>query len=430
MYEADQAGGADRVAVKLLHSHLLEAGGVGPRAFRREAIAAREIRGDHVVRVLDAGTCEDTGHLYLVTERLEGEDLQRRIDRDGPLSVPAAVRIAAQVLAGLSGAHAKRIVHRDVKPANIFLARGAGGAITAKILDFGIAKMRPDSLASPLSTGSLSAFATTTGGILGSPLYMAPEQVQGSPDIDPRADLWATGAVLYAALAGRAPQQHLSSMGQLLVAICTAKAPPLGEVAPWVPREVVDVVDRALQIHREARHASAAEMLASLRRIEPGSALTEDLLAPTSASARPPPRLAVAGSDGAVRGDEATELRSAVPSSGLRPGARFVTVDPRRILGDRSELWTFSLDVHKDVGSLVSRVYRSLRRAGAPVQPRSYGLTWTLFDPGLDRAISDAPREDGSRPTPAEAGIRSGAVLWVMAPGPANPDQSGGGAGT
>jgi hypothetical protein len=263
---------------------------------------------------------------------------------------------------------------------------------------------------------------------------MSPEQVQSSRDVDPRTDVWALGCVLYTSLTGRAPHQHLGSIGQILVAICTTPAPPLAEVAPWVPPEVAAIVHRALERDPEARYPSAGAMLAAIRRLLPEGALTEASLAPAGEKALAPasappavgyatPRVVVRGSDRPVRGDEVTELgeppgheRSAVPAVGTRATGRYVTVDPRPFLGDSSEVWTFSLEVHPNVSSLVARVYRALRRAGGKVEPRSYGTSWVLFEPRTDRAIMETLGGDGARTSLDAAGIRTGGILWVVRP--------------
>ncbi len=450
VYEADHTETGERVAVKVLHGHLLDAEGEGARRFRREAEAAGAIHGDHIVRVLDAGTCEETGHLYLVTEYLDGEDLQRLLDRTGPLSPEGALRVAWQALAGLVEAHAARVVHRDVKPANLFVARGEGregSAVTMKILDFGIAKVRPDPLGLTNAAG-----LTTTGGILGSPLYMSPEQVQSSRDVDHRTDLWSVGCVLYACIAGRAPHQHLASVGQLLVAICTTPPPPLREVAPWVPAGIAEVVGRALAIHPDARYPSAEAMLDAIRRLTPTGALSDALLVPSgehprpvsavSPASTPPspsrPRVVVAPDPVTpVRGDDETQhagsgtLASAPPSSGATPrsqtpgvarsgvpalgakaGGRLVIVDPRRVLGETSELWSLSLDVHKNLASLVARIYRSLNRAGAKLPPMTYGKAWALVEARTGDLLLEQEGEGGT--SLEAAGIEPGVVLWVV----------------
>jgi serine/threonine-protein kinase len=465
VYEAKHRDTRERVAVKVLHGHHLEPEGEGSRRFRLEAEAAGAIGGEHIARVLDAGTDEATGRMYLVTAYLEGEDLQRLLDRVGPLAPEAALRVAFQALAGLRDAHAAGVVHRDIKPANMFLARGEGGVIGVKLLDFGIAKFRADALGLPHGAG-----LTTTGGFLGSPLYMSPEQVQSSRDVDHRTDLWSLGSVLYAALAGRAPYEHLGSLGQLLVAICISAPPPLSEVAPWVPAEVAEVVHRALALLPGARYPSAAAMLDAIRRLVPSGALREEMLVPSGerprdviASTIPPSPLpsgplpsapkVVIGLDlgRPIRGDEVTEhavpaalvarqgrgadppttdtlpsapsegelrsmARSAVPAVGARAGARQITVDPRHLLGETSELWTFSLDVHRHVSSLVARIWKALRRAGAKVPPMTYGTAWVLFEPRTGRTIAELG-EGLERLSLEAAGIRPGTVLWVVEPG-------------
>ena len=451
VYEAERTDTLEHVAVKVLHSHLQVPGAAEPRRFRREATAVQVLRSEHIVRVLDVGADEATGHQYLVTERLDGDDLQTLLDRIGPLSLGGALAIAAQALRGLAEAHAAGIVHRDIKPANLFLARRPDGAMTVKLLDFGIAKVEKGLLGAALTTD-----LTTTGSFLGSPLYMSPEQVQNSRDVDHRTDLWSLGCVLYAALAGRAPHQHLTALGQLLVAICVSPPPPLADVAPWVPREVADLVHAALEIQPAARYPSAAAMLEALRRFAPAEVIVEELLASSGSprvatvSSLPPsparstPRVVVAPAlDRPIRGDEVTEhassgvrvdplgatlgsapdrtpsrevARSGVPV-GLKAAGRHITVDPRRILGEKSELWTFSLEVHRHLPSLLSRIWKALRRAGASLPPMTYGTAWVLFEPRTGRTIVDPSRDPEDRPSLEDAGIRPGTVLWILRPG-------------
>src|SRR5262249_12924010 len=153
----------------------------------------------------------------------------------------AALRVAAQALVGLEKAHRAGIVHRDIKPANIFLSRGEDGRVTVKLLDFGIAKITLGPLDVPHTTG-----LTQSSGLLGSPFYMSPEQVQNSKDVDHRSDLWSLGSAIYCALTGRAPHGDAASVGKLILAICGAPARPIRELAPWVPAEAAAVVHRAL----------------------------------------------------------------------------------------------------------------------------------------------------------------------------------------
>src|SRR4029079_5501211 len=137
-------------------------------------------------------------------ELLQREDLQHLLDRVGKLEPDTALRITAQICLGLQKAHEARVVHRDIKPANVFLARRGDGEIVVKVLDFGVAKIKPEPSAQSGATTGL----TRTGGILGSPLYMAPEQARGLSNIDYATDPWSLGMVLYRALSGSLPHEH------------------------------------------------------------------------------------------------------------------------------------------------------------------------------------------------------------------------------
>jgi len=283
VYEAEPEGTQRRVAVKVLNADRLARDSKRASRFRREARAAGAIDSQHVVQVLDAGEDEATGALYLVMEHLLGEDLQHIIDRAGPLRPDAALRIVGQALAGLEKAHEAAIIHRDIKPANLFLAR-RDGEITVKILDFGIAKITADALQNGVHTTGL----TNSDSVLGSPLYMSPEQAQSSKDVDHRTDLWSLGGTLYCALTGQAPHEHITAFHRIIIAICASPARPLRERAPWVPEEVEEVVRRALAIKPEERYPSAAAMIAALRPLVPGGfALREEMIVGMSSEERP-----------------------------------------------------------------------------------------------------------------------------------------------
>jgi serine/threonine protein kinase len=259
VYDAETVDASLRVAVKIINRRILKPGKEWISRFRREVRVASALDSDHIVKVLDSGTDARTGILYLVMEYLSGEDLQQLIDRIGPLEPHVAVRIVAQALFGLAEAHAAQIVHRDIKPANIFVARRLDGMVVVKLLDFGIAKMKADPLQMPQTTG-----LTASDSFLGSPLYMSPEQAQSSRRVDQRTDIWSIGSVLYCALAGRAPYQHLTSVGQLILAICTSPPPPIQDVAPWVPGELAEIVHGTLRVSPEERTSLASEILRAL----------------------------------------------------------------------------------------------------------------------------------------------------------------------
>src|SRR5262249_54501469 len=150
--------------------------------------------------------------------------------------------------------HAARVIHRDIKPANLFLVRREGGAVVVKILDFGIAKIKAER-ADAATTG-----LTRSGSMLGSPLFMSPEQARGSRSASFRSDIWSLGIVLYRALSGRAPHEEISALGDLILAICTEAPRPVNECAPWVPAAVSQLLARALQLDPAERFAGMAAM--------------------------------------------------------------------------------------------------------------------------------------------------------------------------
>lgn len=291
VYEARHMGTGRRVAVKVIGAQALAVGGEALTRFEREARASGAIDSEHVVQVLDSGVDEVTGNPYMVMELLAGEDVQQLLRRIGPLSPEAALRVVAQACIGLQKAHAAGIVHRDLKSANLFLQRRDNGAVIVKLLDFGIAKVRADQFANAGDHG-----LTRTGAMIGSPLYMSPEQAKGSKDIDHRSDIWSLGVVLYEALTGAAPNAELTTIGELIIAICAGTPRPIQEVAPWVSADVAAIVHRALSSEPAARYATAAEMQAACTALLPnGFALDEAALAPVSPQQRrtTAPRLAM-----------------------------------------------------------------------------------------------------------------------------------------
>ncbi|WP_437287418.1 serine/threonine-protein kinase [Sorangium sp. So ce406] len=282
VYEAEHVKTGEHVALKCMDGALQFPFKSSLARFHREAKAMSAIDTDHMVRVLDAGTEPETDAPYIVMELLQGEDLQLLLDRVGSLEPDTALRIAAQVCRGLQKAHQARIVHRDIKPANLFLARRGEGEIIVKILDLGIAKIKPE----PDQVGSTTGLSRS-GGVLGSPLYMAPEQARGRADIDYRADLWSLGMVLYRALAGKLPHEHLTGFGDLIIAVCSQAPISVQALAPWVEPEAAAVVHGALRLDPSERFASAAAMLDAIRPLLPGGfGLREELLVPVSEATR------------------------------------------------------------------------------------------------------------------------------------------------
>ena len=276
VYEATEVPSSRRVAVKVISTgdETRDRALVG--RFHREAKATMSIDTDHIVRVFDTGNDAASGQPFMVMEYLVGEDLAQAFKRLGPLPPDTALRIVAQATFGLEKAHAARVVHRDIKPANLFLAEKEGGGLIVKVLDFGIAKIKMDQ-ANITDSKSL----TRTGSMVGSPLYMSPEQARGSKSIDHRADIWSMGVVLYQALTGRTPNQDIEALGELIIAICSELPRPVQELAPWISPELATIVHRALRFEPADRFQTADEMLAALMVLLPnGSALTADMLTP------------------------------------------------------------------------------------------------------------------------------------------------------
>jgi serine/threonine-protein kinase len=245
----------ERVALKFL---LPEALG-NPEAvarFAREARAAVKIKSVHVARVSDVGTLE-TGAPYMVMEFLQGQDLAALIRERGQLPYPNAVDFVLQASEALAEAHALGIVHRDLKPANLFMIIAADGAPCIKVLDFGISKVT-----SPSSSGNDYGM-TKTQAIMGSPLYMSPEQMTSSRDVDGRADIWAMGTILFELLAGRPPFLG-DTMPQLCGMILQEAPPSVRAFRPDVPPGLEAAVLRCLEKDRNRRFANVAELAAAL----------------------------------------------------------------------------------------------------------------------------------------------------------------------
>ena len=246
------------VAIKMLRPEVARMPNV-PQRFMQEARAAWLIDHPNVVSVLDVDV-DDDGTPFIVQELLDGEDLEAHLARRGPLSPAELVALVAPALDALAAAHARGVVHRDLKPSNVFLARTARG-LSPKLLDFGISRIATD-----------DARMTSTGVVMGTPAYMAPEQIHSPKKVDARADLWAFGVMCYELLSGALPFESESS-GELLVKICTTEPRPLRDVAPAVPAALESLVMGCLRRDPAARPASAESLLRSLRALESGGAL-------------------------------------------------------------------------------------------------------------------------------------------------------------
>ena len=260
VYEGEHLEIGKRVAIKLVHAAMSGTADVAER-FRREARAAAAIESEHIVQVFDVGQDPALG-LFMVMEFLRGQDLAHTIVDGGPLEATTASALVIQAATALEAAHAAGIVHRDLKPANIFLVPRADGSTLAKLVDFGIAKVRDGG-------GPQGAGITRVGSALGTPQYMAPEQAQGLPDIDLRVDVYALGCVLYEAVTGRAAYAELPTYEQMIIQLVTKPTPHIRELVPEVPAALDALC--AEMMHREPamRPASMTVVIERLLSIIP-----------------------------------------------------------------------------------------------------------------------------------------------------------------
>jgi serine/threonine-protein kinase len=224
--------------------------------FFREAKVCGALRHPSILEIYDAGPAPELGGApFLVMERLDGAPLDVVIRQRGALGSALAVDIIAHLARGLELAHAKSIIHRDLKPANVFLHRPGTGALVPKVLDFGISKM--------IDPASPQIALTNTSTILGSPLYMSPEQMDHGTQLDTRSDVHALGLLLWECLVGK-PAFAATSYNNLVVEIMKGPRPKLRDVMPSAPETLAGIVDRAFAIDRDARFPSAAALADAL----------------------------------------------------------------------------------------------------------------------------------------------------------------------
>ncbi|MGH7298552.1 MAG: protein kinase domain-containing protein [Polyangiaceae bacterium] len=246
------------VAIKLLARDAV-GDEVAVERFLREAKAAARLRSDHVARVLDVGRLAD-GAPYMVMEHLEGGDLAQLLETHGRLEPAVACAYVAQACEAVAEAHARGIVHRDLKPENLYLTTRVGGGRMVKVLDFGVSKVM---------SGAQGAL-TQTRAVVGSPLYMAPEQLRSSKQASPRSDVWALGVVLYELLTQRWPFEA-ESLPDLCLQVSREPPRPIRELRADLPAGLAAVIGRCLEKDPAARYADAGALAVALEPfVEPG----------------------------------------------------------------------------------------------------------------------------------------------------------------
>ena len=243
-----------RVAMKFLHPLALERTDTAER-FRREARSAAKIRSEHVARVIDVGVMEG-GVPYMVMEYLEGHDISDEMAKVGMLPIEDAVDYVLQAIEALAEAHAAGIVHRDLKPANLFIATRADGSRIVKVLDFGISK-------SLLGASVAELSLTRTSVLIGSPLYMSPEQMRSAKDVDTRTDIWSLGVILYEMITGRPPYTG-DSIPALCASLLSDVPVSMRAIRADVPGELEDVIMHCLAKDRQQRFGTVSELARAL----------------------------------------------------------------------------------------------------------------------------------------------------------------------
>ena len=299
-----------KVAIKLLRPDLSEYPDVVARFFN-EARAIHAVGHENVVEVLDFGQT-DKGQPYFIMEFLEGESLSEAIGR-GPMDPAQAVIIGNQLCGALSAAHAKGIVHRDLKPQNIQLVAKPDGGLHVKVLDFGVAKLL-DSL------GGAHSARTRTGSVMGTPLYMAPEQCRGAGAVDYRADIYSLGVVLFEMLVGR-PPFVAEGLGDLLTMHMFHEPPRLHDELPQLPEHLAAAVMKALakepgdrfQSMDEFRDALAGELELLVNR---STGASEGVFEAHAETTRPSPTWKISALVGMLSVVAALGLGAASRSSG------------------------------------------------------------------------------------------------------------------
>lgn len=299
-----------RVAIKLLHAQVASMPEFVER-FEREARAAVRVGSPHICDVLDLGHLPN-GDRFIVMEYLEGMSLEDRLSVKGKLTPQELAPIAFELLEGLGSMHAAGVVHRDLKPANIFLAKTRGGrGETVKILDFGVAKLQPK----PGEVGAM----TQTGAMMGTPLYMSPEQARGARDVDGRSDIYSASVIFYRALTGELPYMA-QNLNELLFKIVLEDPRPIRELSPDIDETFAEIVHRGLTRHLEQRFAGARvyqEALAVWGRKQGRASLAFDVTLPTD----PPPRPVFPSSPDATPSGSARSAAASSPAAPSTPAA-------------------------------------------------------------------------------------------------------------
>jgi serine/threonine-protein kinase len=415
----------ERVAIKfLLPDAVANAEVVG--RFVREARAAVRIKSEHVARVSDVGTLEG-GEPYMVMEYLEGSDLAAWLLQRGALPVEQAVEFLLQASEAIAEAHALGIVHRDLKPANLFVVRRADGLWSVKVLDFGISKVTALDASGPDSS------LTRTNAVMGSPVYMPPEQMAASKNVDGRADIWALGVILYELLCARAPFAG-ETLPEVCMKIATEPPPAIRSLRPDLPPALEAVILRCLAKDREQRYRNVAELAHALVDFGPKRAKhsVERITRTIQAAGLSASALALPPSSDRDRGGAAPAISARAGNGTEAPWGRTTEV-PRK--GKRSALLLGTLALVSVAGLAVGLTRRSpplssADAAGgvglAPLRAQASATATAqlaVAPSTTTSSVEGAPSPAGVPPPSAAAGV---AAVGVAAASKAAPSKAPG----
>ncbi len=314
VYAAHHEQLGERVALKLMLSDMARRPEAVAR-FINEARAAAKIKNEHVARVMDVGTIDGDGGAFMALEFLEGHDVEQILEARGRLSASEAVDYVLQALEAIAQAHALGIVHRDLKPANLFMARQQSGEDIIKVLDFGISKAQ-SGFDMPGGGG-----LTSTQEILGSPLYMSPEQLRSSRTVDARADIWSIGVILYELTTGIRPFDG-ETAGAVFAAILVEVPVPPRQVCPELPPDLERVILKCLARAADDRYQDVAHLAAELAPFAPhGHTSAPKVLKTLASPAESRPQLGTArDSNPALPRTSPTPVQGTLPMAyGARP---------------------------------------------------------------------------------------------------------------
>lgn len=388
-----------KVAIKFLMPGMLENAEAVDR-FAREARAAAKITNEHVTRVLDVGTLE-SGAPYIVMEFLEGSDLQSLLRDSGPLPLDQAVDFLLQAGEAVAEAHALGIVHRDLKPSNMFCVRRANGALCVKVLDFGISKM-----------STIGASGMTRSSIMmGTPLYMSPEQMESARNVDARTDVWALGVVLFQLLTGELPFSG-ETLPEICLKVTTRPPPAVRSLRPTVPAEIEAAIFRCLEKDREKRWQSVGDFCGAIASFGPGYSSTQRRWQTMSASMR---SQTLADSESRIDSQAASSRASFGTIGGVGHTSPGATARRRR----------FALGAAGVIVGLAVATFVVVSRLGgssAPASASTAAATSSIGPaaPPVGGQAIRPPSEMGPGGAPANAVVRSGPADAVLRPGPAD----------